>query len=551
MLVGACLAAAVSLPAQVQDRVTELRSLNDFRAPRRQAGLPFGGTLLPAFAEGHVRTLVAAIGDAESYVLDVPAIMARRCQAEIAAGRLELEPHASALLVRGEKALVEGCLRQIDALQAAVTRPIEVTAMLWEGTAGSGPGAVVGAEGLAELQRQAPSWTARARSRPGREVALGRERWTRYVRDVDVEVNKNSVANDPKVDAAMAGVRVVAAVHPLPEGDDLLLIGSFAVGENAGMREAPASADGPTVDLPEWRSASGTFAARIQNGGAAVVVARAASTLAPAFTLAVSARCLGPAVSVVAPGFQVLPVSALCTPAHLRRAALGSAVRLPGDDSPSIQLQEEIENDAAQVPADALLRLIAVDGVTCTVEQGFLLVEAEPGRDGAVGGPVQKLCEQRLRNAELRVELADPAGRTALLSMTQPAMLGREAWFFLGREQACVADLEVEIQESAAAANPVIHVAQAGIWSRVRLRPGSSGPTCDALWQVAAQSAPRERPVQGKPGGTLGLITTDVAAFSWDAPMPLGRAHDLGDGPPFLIDAKVVPSRLSFQVTAR
>src|SRR5262249_7950718 len=152
----------------------------------------------------------------------------------------------------------ESCLRQIDALQAAVTRPIELTAMLWPATAGSGPGSVVGAEGVAELQRQSPSWTARARTRPGRDRALGRERGTRYGRDIDVEVAKDSVAHDPKVDAAMAGVRVVAAVHPLPQGDDLLLIGWFAVGETAGVREAAAAADGPTVDLPEWRTASGT-----------------------------------------------------------------------------------------------------------------------------------------------------------------------------------------------------------------------------------------------------------------------------------------------------
>jgi hypothetical protein len=500
----------------------------------------------------HARTLITAVEDPATDVLDVYGILARRHQAEVNGGRLELNSSEGTLQLRGPKALVETCLRELDALQAAVTRPIEVTAMLLPASATAATAGAVGVDVVAELQKQQPSWLARTRTRPGNEVALGRERWTPYVRDIDVEVGETRTADDPKVDAAMSGVRVVVAVHPLPEGDDLLLLGWFAVGESVELREQARGAEGQgSIDLPEWRSASGTFAARIQNGGAALVVANAASPLAPSFTLAVSARCMAPAVSVVAPGLQLVPVSALCSKTHMQRAAIGSAVRLPGDDHSTFE-QGPAERDFGQVPAEVLPTLVAVDGVSCSVQGGFLVIESEAGREAVVSAALRRLCDQRLRNAEVQVVLTEAGGtHKALLSMAQPSLLGREAWFFLGHEQACIADFEVEIGKQAAANNPIVRVAQAGIWSRVRLRPAAGGLSCDALWQVAAQQPPRERPFPGSPPGNLGLITTDVAAFPWDAPMQAARELDLGDGPPFLIDGKSVPSRLTVQVSAR
>ena len=63
-------------------------------------------------------------------------------------------------------------------------------------------------------------WTATTRTRSGVPIALGKERWTPYVRDIDSEVAQDSKIGDPKVDRLFEGIRILVEPHALAGSED-------------------------------------------------------------------------------------------------------------------------------------------------------------------------------------------------------------------------------------------------------------------------------------------------------------------------------------------
>lgn len=536
---------------QAPERIAAIHSLQPFARPSLQFDST-GTTALPGetFLEVPSGLLARPATHQVGWLHD---LLTMRHATAIGADQLALGGEPPQLLLLGTPAAVAACEADLAAIEAIVARPIEVTAYWLPLPAGPLPATVWSSTTLqTNLTAAPPRWTGRARTRARGGVRLGQERWIGHVYDFDVEAVSATRIDDPKVDAAFAGVRVGLRVHALERGE-LVLSGQWLLSEPQALHEVAAGQGQPTLQLPEHRTLFASFAGRIENGGALAVSGRGGRVGPAEFLLVMSARyaALEPGQQVPAEpaGLLIRHVSAV-TDADTGHTDLPPAFWRLGDDT----LPGEDQAPVARTFDDARLGSLLADatGCPCRVEDGLLLLEDTPASIQHVDTVLRSLLQRELRTLEVRsaVQPANGGDSADHQELAQPALPGRPVLAFLGHETAAICDYEVEISQGVSAMNPVVRGLREGLWTRLELTAANGDPTAwnaTGTWVLAAQAPLRVHEHTTVPPGTIQLADAAMTAFPWDGPIPLGRPLELGDGPPWRAGAAPVQLRVRLQ----
>jgi hypothetical protein len=544
LIVAGCL--ATTTPAQNPDAlVVRVRSLAMFQTPAKLSPLLLA---LPDWDAREGRRL-----DDDGNVQAphwVAGVLESRNRAAIEAGRLSLEVTSAAprgagilasnrLVMRGRAADVDACVQQLDLLIAARTRPIEVTAWRLPLQAGPLPGTTWDSATLQQtLQRTPPTWTARARTSCGTPLRLAQERGIAILRDFEVEVAGDARITDPKCDVAFAGVRATVTAHAGP-GDEIVLGGSWLLSEPVALHQQSIGVGQGSLDLPEHRTASVSFAGRVPNGGALVVAGRGADVGPEGFVLVLSARFAAPPPGGAGPDAVYRSVGALCGENVMWQPRLGW--RLPGDErdvfADHVHGGGMDENDLTRL-------LEAVPPAEIDLVDGFLCVYGDADTCRRADALLSQLFDA-LRPAALHSTVATGHGTT--LEVVQPVLADHPAFAFVGRERAVVFDHEVEIASKAQVANPQVTTAYSGLWLDANPCLANSAWHLIGNWSVAAHDVPRIREHAEKPPMTLQLVDYRFTRLPWSAPIAPNQDHELGDGPAWT--AGGAPTRLSIRLS--
>jgi hypothetical protein len=541
-ILGAALALASAATAYAQqgdEWTVRVRSLLPFAVPSLQ--LPDAiWTALPgeAVSDAPARLDAAADQPAPSWVAE---LLERRHRTAVEAGRLTLTTLSdggsdeerprrtgASLVLRGRATDVGACERDLDAIAGALGRPIEVTAWRLPLPDGPLPPAVWDAAAVQQaVQRTPPAWTARGRTRSGGALRLAAERGIGILRDLDVEVAERAKLYDPKVDLALAGVRATATVDALP-GEELVLRGSWFLSEQIALHEQDVGERSATVDCPEHRTAWVSFGGRITSGGALCVAGRGAGVGPEGFVLVLGARYLAPAAPEPAMDLLVRPVGALLAAPHVPQ--LTRAWPRPGEDMPSFGFPGR----DAGLSADSLVAVLGVQSPgEASMEGNILIVGGDPAACRQCDALLRQLAGELRQAALLTRGVADGG---APLELMQPVLADQAAGAFVGRERSVVRDQEVEIASTAQAANPVIGVANSGLWLHaVAARNGANWHVA-GTWSLAAHDEPRVREHDDRVRMVMQLVDYRTTTLPWDAAMAPNVEHALGDGPAWTKD---------------
>lgn len=545
-----------ALAAQDGQRSLVLRSLAQFARARPQVTTALRSSLLPN-EEGQLRALTLFGDDAEQ--LDVDGLLGTLHGEDRNSNRLEWSLIEAGLLLTGEPALVDNCDKQLDRLAAAFARPIAVTAWLLP-PAGELP-SVLDPQALAALLKERqPLWTQIARTQPFQPVTFADEQWIQYVRDIDVEVAEKSHIGDPKVDSAMAGLRLVCSVEPLPEGDQLVLGAALNYGERVAVRTVRTGvASLPDLDLPQWRTGLAQASARIQSGGGMVLQLRAQGDAGPTCCVLLTARFLAPPPPPVAADLMFVPIGALL---HEPAAPLLPVLpQLPGMDTTTTEFRPGHPNQLDEGGLLEYLRHAAGDGLEVQLQAGFLVLRGPGAAQDRAMAALRQLVTTRLQNVEVVAETrgaplagsdgARPAGDEPLWKLLLPTLASRPCGGFVGTESSSIGDFEVEIASKSSISNPVVRVHQSGLWSAAWLR--AQGPTLHADWTcIVASSGPvRLRPLGSDPDGHLGLCDLRVASFPLQGDVDPEQDIDLGNGPIVNVGDRLLRTRQHLRVQRR
>lgn len=527
-----CFGLAASATAQHAEAMTyRVRSLVPLMVPAQQLAAAIHSALPDYSGRDEERRLDAGDdGPSPQWVVE---LLKGRHASAVDSERLVLDTSLTtrpetvgiggSLLVRGQLAAVEACLRDFDAIVAAVGRPLEVTAYRLPLPEGPLPAATWDAAALQQaLQRARPLWLAHGRTRSGGPLRLAQESGRGYLRDVDVEVASRARITDPKPDVVFAGARATLTAHALA-GDEVLLSGSWLLSEPVALHQQAMGTDGQRLDLPEQRTACVSFAGRVSSGGALVVAGRGGDVGPSGFLLVVGARYLAPPAGDLPADLLVRPVGALLTQRGTVRPQLGW--RLPGDDRDGFPL---VARDGGLDETDLSKLLSSAMAGQGSLDDGVLTVSGDVDACRRTDVALTQLMAQ-LRPAALHSRVEGQG--LAVLECVQPVLGDRAAFAFLGRERALLCDQEVEIAEKAQIPNPIVDVARAGLWHFATAVAGPSTWHLAGAWTVAAHEAPHLREHADKPPMNLQLVDYRTTMLPWDAPMAVGQEHVLGDGP--------------------
>src|SRR5712671_4070539 len=188
--------------------------------------------------------------------------------------QLHLDLRGDNLVAAGPGPLLQSLRDELAAMIALATRPIEVTASLYDAGDGELPPAIVrGDEQTRVLQGRKLLWTASAHCTSGDTAALEKSRWSNYVRDVDVTIAQKSTLSAPVVSVFFEGVRVAVEVHALTASQDLVLCCQFACGQRRGNPRSLATGlpGQAALDVPVVETSFGGCSGRLSTGGALLV----------------------------------------------------------------------------------------------------------------------------------------------------------------------------------------------------------------------------------------------------------------------------------------
>lgn len=518
------------------DPIVRTRSLATVAPPHAQRSAP-RATAMPSRGEGEPLVPLDTPADpaAPTWLVE---LLQQRHRGALDDGSLRLELGGAAtaedgsqqallhstLVFAGERQAVDAAVRDFDAVEQAVGRPIEVSVHRLPLPDGPLPASQWDPATTAKLlQSTPPLWTSRAHTRSGAELRLGDQELRSVVADLDLEVAERATILDPKVDATFAGLLADVTVHALP-GEGLQLRGSWLLSEAVATTATPIGIDLATLDLPEHRTAYVSFAGTILSGGALVVSGRGGPLGPAGFALVVSARYLAPPAEANGPDLLVRPVGAFLgsRPALQPR---GIAWRLPGSDG--MQFADNGSASGLQ-PAELLRLLLGKQPGTVELFDGILVAR------GDVATPrCNRLLSQLaadMRTARL-VSRVGADGETPGIEVSQPVLGGHGAAAFVGHERMLIGDIEVEIAARAAASNPIVQAARSGLWLAVL--PIANGTTwhVSGSWSLARHGTPRQH--EHREAQTVVLHQTDVrtTTLPWQAPMPLDQDQVLGNGP--------------------
>jgi len=513
------LASLVSaLCAQSEDQVVAVRSLQVFRTPALQIG------------EQHP---FDEVGD-NSYSRDaatrkdsddpkwVERVLAERHSDAVDSEDLRLVFDDTRVILRGSKEAVNACLIDIDAMAAALSRSIEITAYRLPMPANGLPSAYSDQKSLqARLANTPPIWTATATTRPGGSVQLGDARWTSFVRDLDAEVAEKAKIHDPQIDATFRGVRVALTAHALP-GDDLLLHGSWRIADGDDPVAIATGGEKPNVDFVSRRNGYVTFAGRVRSGDGLIVGAREASKDGMQFLFAVHARFTSPPPPP-ANDLMVFPASAWTTSIDASFSLrAGPFAGDDGNDRPPVL-------DLPLLSPENLPSLLDDGEARITMHGPTLVVNDRNAACARAERALRELADAQLHGAELRVH-RKAEGDQPSLSIVQPVLAGVPANAFVGKTYSLVTDFEVEIATESATSNPVVSSVRNGVWSRVVGSRRGQQWHVEGLWRRTRVLPSRTIHLRGREGMQLNLPDYVNSTWPWDGPMATGREHQLAPG---------------------
>ncbi|MCK5945183.1 MAG: hypothetical protein KAI24_24555, partial [Planctomycetes bacterium] len=426
------------------------------------------------------------------------------------------------ITLRGDKAAVNACLADIDAMAAALSRSIEVTAYRLPMPANGLPSPFSDGPSLqARIANAPPIWSARATTRPGGAVQLGDARWTSHVRDLDAEVAEEATIHDPKIDPSFRGERVALTVHVLP-GDQLLLHGSWRIAEGDDAVEVATGGDKPNVDHFMRRTGYVTFAGTVRSGDGLMVGAREASKDGMQFLFAVHARFVGPSPPPTN-DLMVFPASAWTTAVDASFSL--RAGPFPGEersDRPPVL-------DMPVLSPDNLAAFLKPGEGTIAMHGSTLVVDDRNAVCARTELALRQLAEAQLHGAALQVHRR-ANGEMPSLAIVQPVLAGVPAHAFVGRTWSLVTDYDVEIAKGASTSNPIVTPVRGGVWSRLLAHRSGQGWHVEGMWRHTVLKPTRTLHLRGSEGMLLLLPDYVNTTWPWDGEMAVDREHELSPG---------------------
>ncbi len=553
---------SLALLPQAQDAtrpqaVFERISLQHLCAPQPDLSpLPWGTLLTYLRPEKRLDLLGVADLPAQFYPEQIVEQLRGLHTQEFEAGTLRLEASGNSLHVFGDGPTVALLREQLRDLGAIITRPLEIEVTLWDAGNAPAPAAVLGPKQFAQFAEQHTAvWHGITSTRSSIAVRLDQQRWTRYVRDVDVEVAQKATIAQPMTDTFGEGVGVIVVPHALVGGDDFVLHTQFALGERRGavMTMATGSPDQPDLDVPLLETTFGACSGRVANGGALAVSATGLASGGGNRVLTIRVTSKVPPVATGSTELGVFPTSAITR---------GSLTQLPQPPNPYPQIGDA---DQPAPSADTepggfgmleegdLLDLIrgSLGAATETdfnmqMAGGFLLVHADVNKIARVEAVLRPLQERLLRNVTVRhtARLMPTEGTapTPWHELVVPTLLGRCATLCRMLETNVLRDVFVEIAQEAVNHDPVVEAMQSGAWLRACVEPLGDGMHLQMLCQEVQAEAPLLRRLV--PAGALSLASVGSTRATHNGAVVSGQGIDHGDGPLLRFDGRACRSAL-------
>lgn len=552
-------------PPQGGPQAVEILSLHSLCGPRTGVTPPPWGTLLTyTDAESRQPDLCLSRDDLQSFDPDVVLELLRSQHAEaVDNGTLQLHYMSGSLRVAGPAPTVALVANQFRGLSQQITRALQVEVVWWDAGSGPAPAGVLGPREYAQFAEQHRAlWRSHAAARSGMPVALDQQRWTRYVRDVSVEVAQKAHIAYANTDAFGEGGRVVVVPHSLVGGDDLVVHVQFGLGARRGeVASVPTGiSEQADLDVPTLETVFGSCSARLVNGGALCVSTIGHAAGGGNRVLTVRVRSKTPPIEGTGAPVAALPISALTSAALTQRVTPPDPYPAIGDREPARQEVQEEQPGYGHVATDDLLEHLrsslgegADEQVQLNVGCGCLFVRADAATIGKVEASLRQLQDRMLRNTTVRhsgtltaSEGTAPA-TLPLHELVLPTLLGRLAMVSRMLETNVLRDVQVEIAQESTATNPQIEVLQLGTWLRACVTPQDDGMHLQMLAQCAQGEVTAPRRIA--PAGALSLPSVASTRTPHDGAVASGQAIEHGDGPTVRIDGRPYRSALVTSVT--
>ncbi len=475
--------------------------------------------------------------------------------------RLDLD--GQSLVISGSPAQVAAGREVVRFLESQIARSVQVSATVYEVNAGVRIEAKLAAGELKGLARDwRKLWTASSVVHCGDSVVLSKERWTRYVADVDVEVAQKASISDPSCFRMFEGVRVVVEPHALVGEDSLVVFSQFALGQRRGRISSIATSvrDQPSIQFPISETNNGCMSGRVEDGGTLLFASRGASAAGSNLVLAVTTSFIGRA-SQRKGQTGVYPVSALVSKSFTRRVDVDTK-------NGALQIIPLVAKQVAKRPygsfdrsrlEDFLYRALSDrldndESVAVSLAGKFFVVRGDEAFHKRVREVLENLEKRSLKTVlvhatttatELSRATMDLWGEaeTKAVSMpwhqlSFPALLGRPHYAIRGVERAAIVDYAVEIAQAKAIANPVVEPVFSGVLVSLSAYAMADAVGTDLKVELS-QVAPLERhALEGSQAGDLYLPETSRVSLGHKGRVTLDQVRSLGDGPKLTIDGQ-------------
>ena len=165
---------------------------------------------------------------------------------------------------------------------------------------------------------------------------------------------------------------------------------------------------------------------------------------------------------------------------------------------------------------------------------------------------IQTILEPAAHGFGPLVEVTGADNPEQLHHVVQPALTGRAILNLHGTETLSLREMDVEIAQSAAVANPIVDTVFSGIYGFV-LPYGTSGCGLGIRTEIdlAYTKELQAHATRSKDGGDLYLPSTGLARYAHSGPIESGQFMDMGTGPVVTIDHQTYRTRQRMRVTLR
>lgn len=470
--------------------------------------------------------------------------------------RLEVIGVGDSLVAAGDPAVVARLREHVKAATQLLARPLQIEFAVWDGTDRETPAAFLGPADFGRFAaNRTPLWRSIATTRHGRAVALERMRWSRYVRDIDVEIAQKQTMSYPVTNQHADGGHAVVRPHLLTGSDEVVLHVQFAVAQRRGVvRSLQTGMTGASdIDLPALETAYGVCSGRVPNGGALAVTLRGNPATGGQLVLTVRVTGRTPPAGAPMQDLGLYPCGAITTQALLQ------SVEPPPDRDPDEVSPGESHEGFGHLPEDILVQFLRAglgadgdaDGVSVRCKAGYVVVRGPTQLLAKVETLMRGLQDRLLRNATVvhrapmsTADASGAPGTSMLHELALPTLLGRELIVARCLETNIVADIFAEIAQEAGILNPKIDVLQSGSWLRARLSPLGDAMSVRLLVQDRYAPLPTARSVM--PGGGV-LMPTEAgkSLAAHDGIVANGQAIEHGDGPAVNLEGRAWRSSLA------